>query len=213
MRVAKLTISYERGLSRNTEKDLGEDVRHRGAETTDGKIIRGHGTHFKSAEDQRLVKERDKDAGRIRSSFRERFLATPIDGLYVVAESGDAERYVSSLGSRSDIHVRVVEFDLTAPGEINETEVVEWGKRIQRQLGSVSLGRKKQINESGLTALEALSKCPVLSKNTGGKIRNLVGLVRSDRIDRVELKRRIDTLDVEIDQGPLIAPRRAPVAV
>jgi len=211
MKVAKLTISYERGLSRNSEKDLGENVNPKGAETSDGKIIRGHGTHFKSAGDQALVKERDRDAARIRAAFRERFLATPIDGLYIVGGAHEAETFVDRLGSRSDIRVRVVEFDLTAPREISETEVLAWAKRIQNQLSSVSLGRKKEINESGLRALEVLSKCPVLSSKTGGEIRNLVGLVRCEKIDRIELRRRIEKLDVKIDQGPLIAPRRSPV--
>lgn len=213
MRIAKLTISYERGLSRNSQKDLGDQVNSRGFETEDGKIIRGLGTHFKSALDRDLIKERDREAGRIRAAFRERFLVTPIDGLYIVGAAGVARDFLISLDVRLDIKTRVSEFELTTPEELASGEVIEWGERIQRQLSSVSLGRKKEINESGLTALEALSKCPILAKKTGALIRNLVGLVRSEKIDRVELKRRIENLDVEIDQGPLLAPRRAPAAV
>lgn len=210
MLIAKLKISYDRGLARNSEQDLGGVVFGRGGTTGDGKVIRGLGTHFHSKAAAEIVRERDHEAGRIRQAFRERFLVTPIDGLYIVDRPGRAGGFIGDLNPQLGIKVNVTEFELTTPKDLNEQDLVEWGDRIKRQLGSVTLGRKKEINEDGLRALECLSGCPVLSEKTGQLIKNLVGLVRSSKIDRIELKRRIETLDVEIEQAPL-SPKRAPI--
>lgn len=222
MLIAKLTISYERGLHRNDARDIvatdGAEkapkgfVLGRNQTTQDGKIIRGLGTHYESAEVAELVKQRDAHAKTIYTAFRERFLATPLEGVYVVATRGEAREFVENLPERrADVQVYVTEFELTAPGELNESEVRAWGEKVRRQLGSISLGRSKEADEDGLKALEHLASCPILSKQTGTKIKELVAGVRLKKLDRVELKRSIEKLDVKIEQAPLaVEPRRSP---
>ncbi len=210
MLIAKLTISYDRGLARNAAQDLGDGIRTRGQTTEDGKVIRGLGTHFRSKEDADLVALRDREASRIRQAFRERFVVTPIDGVYHVSEKGQAQAFLQTMDIQHGIKVQVSEFTLTSEGEMNNQELLEWAKRIKRQLQAVQLGRKKEIDAEGLAALETLASCPVLSKKTGTAIRDMVGLVRAEKIDRVELRRRIETLPVEIEQASL-SPKRSPV--
>src|SRR5262249_32695086 len=157
MLIAKLSISYDRGLSRNDERDLsiaGASVAHKGFTTADGKVIRGHGTHFKSAADALLVGERDKHAREIYHAVRERFLALPIDGCFIAPEKGQFKKYALSLLKRDDMQVRVSEFELTTAGEMEASEVKEWADKIKRQLGSVQLGRSAKADEDGLRALE-----------------------------------------------------------
>lgn len=220
MLIAKLTIGYDRGLALNDENDLkaGEGaqqalIAHKGFRTADGKVIRGLGTHYRSDADMELVKERDADANRIRTEFRKRFLATPIDGLYVVPSRGIARGFITGLGHRDDINVRVTEFELASPDGLDGGELTEWANRIKNQLSSVSLGRSKEADEDGLRALETLAGCPVLKKETGTRIKELVAALRAEKITRVELKRNLQTLDVQIEQGPLLSPRRAPSLV
>ncbi len=220
MLIAKLTIGYDRGLALNDATDLVNAtagvgvgvVAHKGYTTVDGKVIRGLGTHYRSDADMILVKEKDADANRIRTEFRKRFLATPIDGLYVVAKPGMARAFVSELGHRDDINVRVTEFELASPNGLDGGELTEWANRIKNQLSSVSLGRSKEADEDGLRALETLASCPVLKPETGTRIKELVAALRSEKITRVELKRNLQTLDVQIEQAPL-APRRTPTLV
>lgn len=214
MQIAKLTISYDRGLAHNDVRDVTQDgtrigVLTRGDTTADGKVIRGLGTHYQSAEIAALVQERDKEARRIYTEFRGRFLATPLEGVYVISQRGEAKRFIDGLEIRSDIKVYVTEFELTAPGELNTDELRAWGIKIQRQLSGISLGRSKEADASGLRALETLASCPILSKGTGNRIRELVAMVRDNRLDRVELKRNIETLPIELETSSL-SPRRSP---
>lgn len=217
MNIAKLTISFDRGLAHNDERDIkvteGAQIAFRGFKTTDGKIIRGLGTHYESEAIRDLVQERNKDASRIYQEFRARFLATPLEGVYVVNRRGEAAGFVKSLIYRDDIKVYVTEFELTSPGELNTSELHAWGVKIQRQLSSVSLGRSKEADESGLKALESLASCPILKKETGTRIKELVADLRASKITRIELKRNLETLDVQIEQSPLrLEPRRADLA-
>ncbi len=159
-----------------------------------------------------LVKEKDADANRIRTEFRKRFLATPIDGLYVVPKPGMARGFIDGLGHRDDINVRVTEFELASPNGLDGGELTEWANRIKNQLSGVSLGRSKEADEDGLRALETLARCPVLKPETGTRIKELVAALRAEKITRIELKRNLQTLDVQIEQAPL-APRRTPTLV
>jgi hypothetical protein len=154
MIVAKLTISYDRGLAFNDARDIAadgskKDIFTRGAKTPDGKIIRGLGTHYRSEADALLVQERDKEARRIYNEFRSRFISTTIDGLYVVPQRGVAKAYVQSLEVRPDMKVRVTEFELSTHEPLASAEVNEWAQRIKRQLGSISLGRSKEADAEG----------------------------------------------------------------
>ncbi len=220
MLIAKLTISYDRGVVRNDVSDVKEALNLTNAELPlDGapaakvepekKLLRGLGTSFKSAEDMDLVKQRDFAARNIYTAFRQRFIAAPIDGLYFVENHGEAKAFISGLEVRHDMQVRVSEFELNAPNDLEQAEINAWAKRIKNQLSSISLGRSKDADEDGLGALLALAKCPVLKKETATKIKNMVGDLRSSKITRVELKRKIETLDVQLETATL-APRRAP---
>lgn len=218
MRIAKLVISYDRGLERNDETDLkGNEtstVSSKGTQTADGKIIRGLGTHFKSQRDQELVKTRDQIASKIRQAFRERFVATSIDGCYVLNSAGEGKSFIDDLGAELNeqlntfnVGVRVQEFDLVTEG-LDTGEIRAWSDRIRNQLAAVQLGRKKEIDDEGLNALVTLSNCPLLSDSTGNRIRELVAAVRENKITRIEVRRSLAEMDVEIDQGPIMAPRR-----
>lgn len=207
MLIAKLSISYDRGLSINKEEDLGLTERKREQKTADGKVIRGLGTHYRSEFDQQLVKERDLEANRVRAEFRANFIVTPIDGTFFVPTKGAARKLLQNLQVRSDVNARVSEFRLESPDGLDGSEVSEWAGRIKRQLGTIQLGRKKQLDDEGLDALVALSKCPVLKDKTAKRIRELVELVRAQKIDRVELRRGLDTLTVEVEPE-VLSPRR-----
>lgn len=208
MLVAKLTISYDRGLAHNDPKDL-ETGAGRGFKTQDGKIIRGLGTHYRSETDASLVQERDKEAKRVYNEFRARFLSTPIDGVYIIPKAGAAEAFIKGLEVRSDIRVRVAEFKLESTGGLDGEELAEWAERVKRQLNGIALGRSKEADEDGLRALETLAACPVLKKSTGTRIRELVAMVRDHQISRVELRRKIDMINVEVE-GDSLAPRKTP---
>lgn len=214
MRIGKLTIGYDRGLTRNDEKDL-ETEKHRGSVLADGGILRGLGTKFKSARDQELVKLRDQHAAKIRQAFREKFVATSIDGVYVLTEVGAGKRFAADLNTRElqelEITVRLQEFDLVTE-DLDTGELRAWSERIKNQLASVQLGRKKEIDEEGLDALITLSQAPIISKETGRRIRELVEALRENKITRLDIKRSLADLDVEIDQGAIIAPRRPSMA-
>lgn len=214
MLIAKLSIKYDRGLAHNDATDLTvdgvkRDVRHPGDVTPDGKTIRGLGTHWRSPEDKARVEVLDKESRAIYLKFRSRFLSTPLDGVYVVPKSGSAKAFVQSLTIPADMTVRVTEFELAAPSGLDGAELGEWAERIKRQLGSIQLGRSREADEDGLNALELLASCPVLKRSTEDRIKELVSQVRDQKITRVELKRHIETLNVEIEQAPL-PPRRAP---
>lgn len=223
MLIAKLTISYDRGLARNDENDLlengdviqsavGVKVLGRGQKTASGKIIRGLGTHFASELDAQLVGERDKEARRIYKAFRERFLTLPIDGLYAVPAPGIAKAFVRELQPQLGIQVRVSEFQIATNGDLDAAEIKEWSDKIKRQLQTVSLGRKAEIDDNGLSALATLASCPLIAEATKKKVLELVEGARCQKIERVELKRALDVLDVKIDQT-MIHPRRMPSLV
>lgn len=229
MIVAKISISYDRGIARNHAGDLvgangnGEApaqpapaILGRGEKTADGKVIRGIGSHFKSETVAERVRICDAVAKSIYQSFRERFVASPVDGLYVLPERGAGKAFIQSLAALVDnvglVNARVQEYDLTTDDDLESREVLAWSRKIQNQLAGVQLGRKKEIDENGLDALLALSKCPVLQEGTAKKIRNAVAAVRAQKIDRIELKRRIDNLTVEIDSAPLSIRRIPTVA-
>lgn len=218
MLIAKLTISYDRGVALNKPEDLmdGEApkglVAGRGYKTADGKIVRGIGSHFRSEAEAELVKQRDINARAIYNAFRSKFMAAPIEGLYFVEKPGEAKAFVAGLEVRDDMRVYVSEFELSAPQDLEQAEMASWGKRIKNQLSSISLGRNKEADEDGLNALLSLAGCPMLKKETGDRIRELVEGVRTAKITRVEIKRHIEKLNVQVDTTTL-APRRAPKIV
>lgn len=219
MLIAKLAISYDRGVSLNKPQDLllpddtpgpkNPTVAARGHKTSDGKVLRGLGSHFRSEAEAELVKQRDFAAREIYSAFRKTFLAAPIEGLYFVPKKGDAKSFIRGLDVRSDMRVTVSEFELTAPSDLEQQEMADWGRRIKNQLSSISLGRSKEADAAGLEALVSLAGCPMLQKATGDRIRELVSMVKDGRLERVEMKRSLDKLNVSVNTDTL-SPRRAP---
>lgn len=201
MIVAKLSIRYDRGIAYNTRDELEVSV-SRGSELKDGSVLRGLGTHFKNREVQALVLERDRNAKEIYRKFRGRFLATPVDGLYAIPKKGDAKTFLIWLSKegfvRGDVNPSVTEFELTTTGDLNAAELTEWSDRIKRQLNGIQLGRKSEPDEEGLKALETLASCPLLGRETANGIRELVNDLRTNKINRVELKRSLDILPVVI---------------
>lgn len=221
MLIAKLTISYDRGTALNKQQDLvdgvasPEQVRQiasRGHKTADGKVLRGLGSHFRSEADADLVKQRDFAAREIYTAFRSKFIAAPIEGLYFVPKQGEAKKFISGLQVRDDMQVRVSEFELSAPSDLEQAEMAAWAQRIKNQLSSISLGRSKEADAAGLEALVSLAGCPVLQKGTADRIRELVSMVKDGRIERVEIKRHLEKLNVQVETSTL-APRRAPKIV
>ena len=205
MLIAKLSISYDRGMEWNKPEDVGLEAEP--TTTKDGGVIRGLGTHWKSEEDRLRVKELDKENNRVRAAFRERFLVTPLDSVYIMQRLGEAKEFLGSLEIRPDIEARVTEFYLGAAEEMSSQDMTEWSKKIKRQLGQVGLGRGKEADEEGLRALETLVRCPLIGKETASRVLEMVASVRLNKMDRIELKRSIETLDVKVDSR-ILAPRR-----
>lgn len=198
MIVAKLSISYDRGTVYNKKDDVGANVQ-RGEVAADGGIVRGLGSRFRSKEAMEAAQARDKEAYRVYKAFRERFLTTTIDGLYIVQSYGEAKAFVSSL-QPVGIDVRVAEFELTANAGLDVDELGAWGDRIKRQLCSVGLGRKKDVDADGIKALKALSLCPLISKETGEAIRDMVSLLETGKVNRTEFRTRLEKLNVKVEQ-------------
>jgi hypothetical protein len=224
MNIARLSIGYGRGVARNEAQDVKAHLglfdvteakvaavkKAKKAEQgpdTDGPILRGLGTHFISKEESELVKLRDANAKALYTSWRETFLSTPLDGVYVIPQPGAAKAWLREQEYRSDMTVRVSEFELTTRNEMDAADIMEWTKRIKNQLSAVSLGRGKDGDAKGLSALAALSSCPLLSKATAQRIKELVEMARDGKMDRVELKRQIITTNIEIDQKPITVRR------
>lgn len=210
MLIARLKISYDRGIESNRPKDVGLTVKP--VETKDGGSVRGLGTHFVSKEAEVLCKEREKEEARVRKAFRQKFLVTLIDGVFLVPAPGQAKKFIEELDVREDVQVTVAEFNLTVE-QMSAEVVTEWAGRVKRQLSSVSLGRKKEeVDEDGLKALLELSNCPVLTNETSEKIRTLVAAFEAQKLDKIELRRSIEVLEVGIDDQAL-SPRRSPTLV
>lgn len=227
MNIAKLSISYDRGVSLNKPDDVKESLGLFDASeakasavkkaakvepNADGKVVRGLGTHYRTPQDAELVALRDADAKRIYTSWRETFLTTPIEGVYAIPHKGAAKAWVAALEHRDDIEVRCSEFELSSADDLTAMEIEAWAGRIQNQLSAISLGRSKEADSDGLNALITLAGCPVLGKDTADRIKELVAMVREGKMDRLELKRQIKTTKVKIEQKPLVVRRNLAVA-
>ena len=122
-------------------------------------------------------------------------------------------KYAQKFQGNPDIEVIVTEFELGAQESMDEREMKDWSTRVKEQFKRIPLGRGEQADENGLSALETLAGCPVLSEATADKVRSLVAEVRVGKMNRTELKRGIALLDVSLDQTPLLAPRSRPESV
>lgn len=211
MQICKLTIRYDRGIERNRGRDLGLDKDDIPKETADGKPVRGGGTHYKSKEAKELAMERDREASRIQRAFRSRFLSMPLDGVYILDHPGQGKEFLAGLGVREDVQATCSEFSIEATGTgLEESDLLDWGRKVSNQLKGVPLGRGKKASEEGLEALATLANCPALQGETAERLRSLIEDAQYDRLNRVALKRAIGKLHVEVSQEGLVArPRRS----
>ena len=88
--------------------------------------------------------------------------------------------------------------------------------RLRNQLGKVPLGRGKSATAEGLDVLDKLAACPVLAEETAKGLRELIAATRLDRVDRVEFKRRLAEMPLDVAIGPHRPPsqprRRSPMS-
>lgn len=211
MLIAKLRVSLKDcGIQYNSAAEL-ETTKSRGAVLTDGKVVRGLGTHFASLEAKERFDKLTSEGQAIREQFNLRFMRTPIESTFVISERGEAKKFAAQFNGNPDIEVSVFEFELgSASGDLDEKEMKEWSDRVKNQLKRVPLGRGEEADNDGLAALETLAGCPVLAKETADRIRLMVSEVRVGKMNRTELKRGISLLEVSMDQTSL-APRSRPV--
>lgn len=201
MKIARVSISFDRGIQRNDPKDIGlEKIPDNVGK---GKRVRGLGTHWRSEEDQQRAVRCEKEEARIRRSFKSSFACAGIDGFFIIGTSGDADRLLARLDHSKEIEVKIQEFDLTAPGGVSPAEFEAWSERIQEQIRQVPLGRGKQVDEEGIAALESLALCPILSLETSKKLRDLASRARGNVMPRLEVRRNLETVTVKLDAPDL----------
>jgi hypothetical protein len=214
MLIAKLRINLKDcGIQYNNSAELETD-KTRGTVLKDGKIVRGLGTHFASAEAKERFDKLTAEANGIRAKFGLRFMRGPLESTFFVSVLGEGKAYATQFNTSPDIEVSVVEYNLnSASGDLDEKDMKEWSERVKAQLKRVPLGRSEEADEEGLSALETLATCPILAKETKDRIQLMVAEVRVGKMTRTDLKRGIALLDVTMDQSSLLAPRGRPEAV
>lgn len=201
--IAKLSISYDRGIILNKPKDIGlDDVP---PETPDGGLVRGVGTHWRDAATKAIVAERDKDYERIFREFRRAFPVAPFDGTFILPRKGAAREFLSRLTYRPDVNVSVSEYELGVVSQ-TATELDDWGKRVTRQLQEVPLGRDETVSVDGLTILANLASCPVFNDKSRAALLALIQDAKLDKVNRVDFKRRLGAFTVTL--GNAVAPTR-----
>jgi hypothetical protein len=208
MLIAKLRISLrDAGIAYNSATEL-ETTKARGTVLTDGKVVRGLGTHFANQAAKERFDRLTKDSNTIREAFNRKFLRTPIEGTFVVNTKGEAKAYIASQTINPELFVSVMEFELGAADEgLDKQEMDEWGKRVKAQLERIPLGRAETVSNEGIDALEELSKCPVLAPATREAIGTLIAQAKVGQINRIDFKRSIELMDVTMDQGTLVPKR------
>jgi len=216
MIIGRLHISFDRGTATNDANDLG--LSSVPQVTDDGKVVRGLGTHYRSEEDRVLAVERGNEEGRVRTAFKRAFIGGPIPGTFLLPSTGAGRREVEALDPpvRADVSVSVSEYDLDVITQA-PAEVASWAERIEKQLKAVPLGRGKGKDwtdtdggAQGIAILEGLAACPIIGASTRQDIMDLIADAKLQRLDRITLKRKLDTLKVDLD-APAVAPRRAPI--
>jgi hypothetical protein len=216
MIIGRLHVSFDRGTATNRADDLGLPTAPQ--VTSDGKVVRGLGTHFRSEEDRALAQERSNEEARVRAAFKRSFVTSPIPGTYILPRKGEGQRVLDSLDPpvRPDVTVSVSEYVLDIVTQ-SPVEVEQWAERVSKQIQDVPLGRAKgkdwadsKGGAGGIAILEGLAQCPILGEETRQDILDLIADAKLQRLDRVTLKRRLDTLKVDLD-APVVNPRRAPI--
>ena len=209
MLICKVTISYEHGIKANRADDLGLWAPPE-SRTPDGGVLRGLGTHYVSEEAAELHKARQHEDQRIRTEVRSRFAFSPLPGTYMVRSKDEMGQFLARLNIQPDVQATAHVYDLTSLDEIKGAELREWSERIVDQLQRVSLGATSEADADGLACLESLASCPVLSRETSVRLREMVAAGRMGTMGRLAIKRAIKTLDVELAPDAL-SPRCAPI--
>jgi len=210
MKIAKLTVSIDNtGISYNSKEELKTEAA-RGAVLEGGKVVRGLGTSFSSQEAKERYDDLVSRSNLIRAEFGNKFGRGPIKGTYIIHEFGDAIKFIEKYDNSADIKVSVDELDLN--GSLSERTLIEWADRNKDALKRVPLGRAKEASDEGILALEALASCPALSQETKDTVLRLASEARIGTLKRVDLKRSISLLNVEMDATPMLAPRSRPTA-
>lgn len=212
MLIAKLRISlrdvhirYNSKLELSTEKD-------RGTVLEDGKVVRGLGTHFENIAMMERYNKLTKESNAVRESFNRQFLRTPIEGTFIIANKGEAKRFVEEQQINPELDVSVIEFELGATNEgLDEAEMREWGKRVKAQLARVPLGRGEKLDDDGIKALETLIGCPMLSRETANSIASMIAQLKVGQMDKIDFRRSLEMLEVNMDQTEL-RPERAKIS-
>jgi hypothetical protein len=204
--IGHLSISYDRGIARNKPKDVG--LSDMPKETDDGGIVRGLGSHWRSEAERDVVKERNGEEQRIRNAFSRAFVRAPFEGTFVQGAKGEGQRFLARLDPpvRSDVEVRVAEYVIGVVSQAPQ-DVREWSNRVTRQLKAVPLGRAKQVADDALEILDRLAACPVIDESSRNALRGLIEDARLNLVDRVDFKRRLAKVQVEVS-GETVEPRR-----
>jgi hypothetical protein len=211
LKVARLIVSFDRGVKRNAPQDIGLNAEP--SESGDGKLIRGLGTHFLSAEDRDRAKACEAEDARLRKAFNYNFTRSPIPGMFLVESKASARAFLAGLTPSALVKADVRVYDFSPDGGDFETaDVRDWIDRIRTQLTGVEMGRAKEgVDEkfaNGLDIVERLAACPFLSDATRRTILATIADARLAKVNRVEFKRRIATMALDLNVKPVVAPRR-----
>lgn len=209
MLICKVSISYDRGVAGNAARDLGLEA-DPNPEREDGKILRGLGTHFVSAEAAARSKELDAENNRIRMSLKQRFAFSPIPSTYIAPRKGAVREFLEGLGIRPEVRARAHEYDLTTPAEMDREELTAWSERLREQIITVRLGNTPEADQDGLACLEELAACPIMPTETALRLRELVAAGRLGSMGRMQIRRSLKAIRVPLSEDALAvtAPRR-----
>lgn len=204
--IAKLSVRLkDANIKYNSSLEL-ETTKERGTVLADGKIVRGLGTHFESKEAKDRFDRLTSRSNAIREEFNRKFARGPFEGTYVMSKAGEALEFASQFANeRPDIDVVTYEVNLSGA-----FDMAEWQERIKSQAKRVGLGRAEFAADDGLNDLANLAQCPVLATSTRDSLLALIAQARAGDMKRVDFKRNIDLLKVEMDTAPLMVPRAEP---
>lgn len=210
MIVGRFGVKYDRGKEKNEAEDLGLDTEP--AETPDGGLVCGLGTHYRDAETVEAVKRCVSEERRIRVAIKRTFVASPIPGVYVLPTRYAGQQLLDSLNVSSEVQARCAVYDLTPGAQLPDEEIAEWCKRIRMQLDKAPLGNKKEIDAKGFEVLEKLIACPVLKDSTAQELSQLIAAAKCNSVSKVDFKRRLAEVKIDVEIGPVAAPRRVAAA-
>lgn len=215
MKIAKLKVSFDRGAKQNTAKDLGLTKLPEVTEDGEG-LVRGAGTHWVSAADRDRVKACEAEDRRLRGAFAATFIAAPFGGTYIVTSDTEADDLLVKLTPSALVTATVQVYDLHPKGGKMKPDVTaEWAERIKSQIEKVPLTEKgvdrKYATKTSLAVLEKLAQCPVLAADTRDALLALISDAKLDKLERVEFKRKLADVKLDIDLSGAVKPRRAAV--